>query len=130
MADQTDERARFCAHCGRPVVVPDAVYCKECGRPLPNTITLSNRWPWSHGIALVLSILPGLGHWYKGQFARGLVWFVIVSLLYSVAWPLGFVLHLICAANAALSSADSSRSRRTRHRRHTGSWLAPMATPR
>jgi hypothetical protein len=131
MPDLIDERARFCAYCGSPVVVPDAIYCKECGRALPNTVMLGERPPWSPGLAAALSVVPGLGHWYKGQSGRGIGWFIIVMLFYMAATPLGLTIHLICAANAAFRSTVRRYSDRAqRRRRRTRAKLVPMATGR
>jgi hypothetical protein len=106
MPERRIERARFCARCGSPVVVADAIYCKECGTELPHTVRLDGAMAWNPTTALILSVVPGLGHWYKRSPGRGTLWFLVVMLFYSGAWPLGFVMHLICAANAALNGAQ------------------------
>ena len=98
------EPPRFCARCGSPVVVVDAAYCKECGAPLASTVWLNHAMSWRPWTALLLSVLPGLGQWYKGQRLRGIIWFVVVLLFYSLQ-PVGLMLHIICAGNAALSGA-------------------------
>ena len=98
------EAPRFCSRCGSPVVVADAVYCKECGAPLAATVWLNRSISWRPATALMLSILPGLGHWYKGQRLRGVIWFLIVLAFYGLQ-PFGLMLHIICAGNAALSGA-------------------------
>ena len=54
-------------------------------------------------LALVLSIVPGVGHIYRGKPFKGILWFFFVMSAYTAAHPLGFLLHLICAANAAFS---------------------------
>jgi len=105
MPDRRTERPRFCAQCGAAVVVADANFCKNCGAPLTNTVWLNSNIWWRPGLAVVLSIVPGLGHWYKGERLRGLLWFLFVLMLYSNVTMLGFLLHLICAANAGLSGA-------------------------
>jgi hypothetical protein len=57
-------------------------------------------------MAAVLSIIPGLGHWYKRKRAPALLWFASVVLLLAFsAWPVGLLLWLICAANAGLGGA-------------------------
>jgi hypothetical protein len=98
------EPPRFCSRCGSPVVVSDAVYCKQCGAPLASTVWLNRDMTWRPWIALVLSIVPGLGHWYKGQIFRGIIWFFTVSCSYLLQ-PLGLMMHIICAGNAALGGA-------------------------
>jgi TM2 domain-containing membrane protein YozV len=56
-------------------------------------------------LALVLSIVPGVGQIYRGKPLRGILWFFGVSLAYGAGPPLGILIHLICAANAAFSDA-------------------------
>ncbi len=78
-------------------------------------------------LAAVLSIIPGLGHLYKGNPGRAVMWFLLVTFTYPLNPGLGLLLHFICAANAALKGAIeddafSSRLRpRHRRRRHRGS---------
>jgi hypothetical protein len=98
------EPPRFCARCGSPVVVVDASYCKECGAPLAATVWLNQAISWRPWTALLLSVLPGLGQWYKGQRLRGVIWFLVVLSFYGLQ-PVGLMLHIICACNAALSGA-------------------------
>ena len=56
-------------------------------------------------LALVLSIVPGVGHIYRGKPFRGIMWFFGVSFAYAMGPPLGILIHLVCAANAAFSGA-------------------------
>jgi hypothetical protein len=127
MPDQRIERPRFCAQCGSPVVVPDADFCKNCGAPLAHTVWFNSNIAWRPWVAVGLSTIPGLGHWYKGEPARGLLWFIFVMLLYSGNAPvLGFLLQLICACNAGLRGAiheeviaDSARHQVRRRRRRS-----------
>lgn len=86
-------------------MVADAGFCKECGAPLPDTVWLSPDLSWRPRRALTLSVVPGLGHWYKGARRRGVAWFFTVLFLYSFAFPLGLLMHLICASNAAFGGA-------------------------
>ena len=103
MPDSTIERARYCSQCGQPVTVTDAAFCKECGAPLAGTIWLSREITWRPGVAFALSIVPGVGHFYKRQPGRGVLWFLFEIFMY--ATPLGWIVHLICASNAALAGA-------------------------
>jgi hypothetical protein len=105
MPDSTIEKARYCSQCGQPVTVNDAIYCKECGAPLAGTIWLSHEITWRPFVAFALSIVPGLGHFYKSQPGRGVLWFLFVIYMYMAAPFLGWIVHLICASNAALSGA-------------------------
>ncbi len=93
--------ARFCPHCGRPVVVPDARYCKECGLRLPGAPAEEGAWSWRLGmVAVGLSAVPGLGHFYLGRTVRAAAWFLVVLLGYRLAFSLGLVLHAACAVGA------------------------------
>jgi hypothetical protein len=105
MPESTIERARYCSQCGQAVTVNDAVFCKECGAPLAGTIWLSHEITWRPFVAFALSIVPGLGHFYKRQPWRGMLWFLFVAYMYMAAPFLGWIMHLICAGNAALSGA-------------------------
>jgi hypothetical protein len=83
--------------------VDDANFCKECGAALRSSGWLNQEVSWRPLVALILSIIPGLGQLYKGCPWRALLWFGGVSIMYSAAPPIGLLLHLICAANATLS---------------------------
>ena len=54
-------------------------------------------------LALILSIVPGVGHIYRGKPFKGILWFLGSSFAYMVNPPLGIVIHMICAANAAFA---------------------------
>jgi hypothetical protein len=99
------EKPRFCSQCGQPIVVADARYCKSCGAPLTLSQLLLRNPGYSPVLALLLSIVPGVGQIYRGKPFKGILWFFGVTFWYGAAWPLGFVLHLICAANAAFAGA-------------------------
>jgi TM2 domain-containing membrane protein YozV len=105
MADTSAERARFCSQCGQPVMVDDAIFCKECGAPLAGTVWFRHDVTWHPFTALILSVFPGLGHWYKGQPRRAIIWFSAVVFFYVTAPVIGLLLHMICAGNAALAGA-------------------------
>jgi TM2 domain-containing membrane protein YozV len=102
MSDQRIERPRFCARCGSPLVVPDANFCKNCGAPLT---WFSHDIAWRPLLAMFLSVIPGLGQLYKGQPARGLLWFIFVMVFLVYATPIGVLLWMICAGNAAMAGA-------------------------
>jgi predicted amidophosphoribosyltransferase len=101
----TASNARFCSQCGQAVTVADATFCKECGAPLAGTVWLSHEITWRPFTAFALSVMPGLGHFYKCQRGRAVLWFFAVIYAYQTAPPLGLLLHLICAGNAALAGA-------------------------
>lgn len=99
------EPPRFCSRCGKPVVVGGARFCKECGATLPSTVILDQDNELNPWTALILSLIPGLGHWYKGLRKRALMWFVVVVLSYNILPAIGLIMHAICAVNAAIGGA-------------------------
>ena len=108
---QTPMAPRFCSSCGHPVVVGDARFCKDCGAALGGGLRLKHDLRWNPWIAAVLSFVPGLGQFYKGQHWHAVLWFVGVLLAYG-AGSFGVLLHLVCIANAALAGAiEFPRSR-------------------
>jgi NADH pyrophosphatase zinc ribbon domain/Family of unknown function (DUF6677) len=119
--DSGIEPARFCSRCGQPVVVADAQFCKECGAPLASTRIFVRDPGFNPVTAALLSIVPGLGHVYKGRPGRGAAWFFAVLIAYGTGPQLGILIHVVCAVNAAVKGAvagDDSRPRhRHRHRR-------------
>jgi len=125
MADTGSERARFCSQCGQPVTVADALFCKECGAALSGTVWLRHDVTWHQFTALVLSVFPGLGHWYKGQPRRAIIWFLCVAFFYASAPVIGVLLHAICAGNAALAGAIREEAiSRARQRTRAGGFSA------
>lgn len=95
---------RFCSNCGHPVVVGDARFCKDCGAALATGLHLKRDLKWNPWIAVALSLIPGLGQFYKGQHLYAVLWLVGVVIAYA-AGPIGLVLHLICLVNAGLAGA-------------------------
>ncbi len=83
-------------------MVEGAAFCKECGAPLEGTGLIRREVGIRPVIAFVLSVIPGLGHIYQGHPWRGIVWFFAIVIAYTASQPLGFLLHLVCAANAAV----------------------------
>jgi hypothetical protein len=102
---ERDSRPRFCSQCGERLCVNDANFCKQCGAPLGPSSWLSQEVTWRPLVALILSVIPGLGQLYKGHPWRALLWFGAVTIMYSSAPPIGFLLHVICAANAVLGGS-------------------------
>lgn len=119
MPEARTARPRFCSQCGAAVVVADASFCKECGAPLPSTVWLDPHDTWRPRSLALLSLVPGLGHWWKGQRIRGVAWFFTVLFFYAFPAPIGLLMHMICAGNAAFGSAlraDTLTGRRGRRR--------------
>jgi hypothetical protein len=129
MPEPAIERARYCSQCGQPVTVADAAFCKECGAALAGTVWLRREITWRPFVAFVLSIVPGLGHLYKRQTVRGIFWFMFVIYMYTAAPPLGWILHLICASNAALSGAIKEEAL-SRTMRNTPRGFSATTRPR
>src|ERR1700751_3574626 len=76
----------------------DTMPCPYCGTPLPKDAQACNRCDWtreattpgdpkaSDAMAILLSIIPGLGHIYKGHRAMGaFIMFLITPLAISFA---------------------------------------------
>jgi len=109
MADTATTRPRFCSQCGQPVTVAEAVFCKQCGAKLG-----AARWLGDMAspavIAVVLSVVPGLGHFYAGRTGRAIGWFFGALWAYDISPSLGVLIHLVCAVSAARAAAlDAER---------------------
>src|SRR5260370_32464733 len=102
MPDVGIERPRFCSQCGQPVTVADAVFCKECGAPLAVTAWFSHDISWRPWIALLLSVVPGLGHFYKAQAGGGIACLVALVFFLMRPPPLGFIFYILLAFNASI----------------------------
>lgn len=100
---QVSKRAEACPHCGAPIAsartkVPPRVAA------VPTITAPTTTRAWNPGIAAVLSFfIPGLGLLYRGEFGSALVFFLVVSFLYTmgvIAHPfwflLGLAFHGIC----------------------------------
>jgi TM2 domain-containing membrane protein YozV len=104
VAEADFEKPRFCSRCGQPIVVAEASFCKSCGAPVTQ-FPLMRRNVFNPVLALILSIVPGVGHIYRGKPFKGIMWFFFVSIAYGMGAPFGILIHIICAANAAFSDA-------------------------
>jgi hypothetical protein len=108
MADTGTTRACFCSQCGQPVVVADAVFCKQCGARLGSGWLADLSSPAL--LAFVLSVVPGLGHFYAGRTGRAVGWFFGAVLAYGTSASLGLLIHLVCAVSAARAATlDAER---------------------
>jgi Uncharacterised protein family UPF0547 len=80
-----------CPQCGRQLPA-DAVECHDCGWKRDTDVTAEGKA--SDAFAVLLSIIPGLGHVYKGHTMVGL-------LLIFVATPMAMGLALLAATATA-----------------------------
>src|ERR1700745_3764119 len=88
----------------------DKMPCPYCGHLLPKDATRCEQCDWTRGatetaegkasdaVAVLLSIIPGLGHIYKGHILAGFLWmagavpvgiFVLLAAFASAGWGLG-----------------------------------------
>jgi ribosomal protein L40E len=89
----------------------DKMACPYCGHLLPKDAQKCDRCDWTRGattetaegkasdaVAVILSIIPGLGHIYKGHKLVGFLWmfgaipvgiFVLLAAFASAGWGLG-----------------------------------------
>jgi hypothetical protein len=103
--DPQFEEPRFCSRCGQAIVVAEARFCKACGAPLERFPLLRHDPGYSPLVALLLSVVPGVGQIYRGKPFKGIFWFFGVMFWWAAAPPLGLLLHIVCAANAAFAGA-------------------------
>ena len=104
------------------------MHCPYCGHPLPKDAEHCDRCDWARGatetaegkasdaIAVIFSIIPGLGHIYKGHKLAGFLWmlgaipvgiFVLLAAFASAGWGLGlFFFYLIAVMLHAYAVDD------------------------
>jgi len=106
----------------------DQMPCPYCGHLLSKDATRCDRCDWTRGatetaegkasdaIAVIFSIIPGLGHIYKGHKLAGFLWmfgaipvgiFVLLAAFASAGWGLGlFFFYLIAVMLHAYAVDD------------------------
>ena len=106
----------------------DTMACPYCGHLLPKDATKCDRCDWMRGatetaegkasdaVAVIFSIIPGLGHIYKGHKLVGFLWmfgaipvgiFVLLAAFASAGWGLGlFFFYLIAVMLHAYAVDD------------------------
>jgi hypothetical protein len=106
----------------------DKMPCPFCGHLLPKDAQSCDRCDWtrsatetaegkaSDAIAVIFSIIPGLGHIYKGHKLAGFLWmfgaipvgiFVLLAAFASAGWGLGlFFFYLIAVMLHAYAVHD------------------------
>jgi ribosomal protein L40E len=106
----------------------DEVLCRRCGTSMLELFrpSATRRVPRDRRVALALSLLPGLGHWYAGAAGQGLarlalfLWWLAVAAAVRSRPEAAFLLVKGCFAGAALalwvlSALDAERlARRAR----------------
>ena len=96
----------------------DKMPCPYCGHLLPRNAQRCDRCDWVRGathtaegkasdaVAVMFSIIPGLGHIYKGHILAGLLWmigaipvgiFVFLAAFASAGWGLGLFFFYLAA---------------------------------
>jgi TM2 domain-containing membrane protein YozV len=113
MTETGTTRARFCSQCGHAVTVAEAAFCKQCGARLGVAGWLSDLSSPAL-IAFVLSVVPGLGHFYAGRTGRAIGWFFGVLFAYGISSSLGVLIHLLCAVSAARAATLDAERRGSR----------------
>jgi hypothetical protein len=96
-------------------MVAEAVYCKQCGARLGVAGWLGELSSPAV-IAFVLSVVPGLGHFYAGRTGRAIAWFFGTLFAYS-SLSLGVLIHLVCAVSAARAATLDAERRGLRSAR-------------
>jgi TM2 domain-containing membrane protein YozV len=97
----------------------DEMPCPYCGHLLPKGAERCDHCDWIRGasetaegkasdaVAVLFSIVPGLGHIYKGHILAGLLWmigaipvgiFVFLAAFASAGWGLGLFFFYLAAA--------------------------------
>lgn len=84
-------------------MVAQAGFCKNCGAAIARPTLLRREPRFSPAAAAALSIVPGAGQAYRGKPVRGMLWFFGVLIAYGMGTPLGILMHMICASNAAFA---------------------------
>ena len=103
--------------------------CPQCGHLLPKDAERCDRCDWTHAasetaegkasdaVAVLFSIIPGLGHIYKGHIMAGFLWmagaipvgiFVLLAAFASAGWGLGLFFFYL---GAVMLHAYSVRDR-------------------
>src|SRR5205823_14998515 len=111
-ASSTGDKMR-CPCCGH-LLPKDAQRCDRCGWTRDATETAEGNA--SDAIAVIFSIIPGLGHIYKGHKLAGFLWmfgaipvgiFVLLAAFASAGWGLGlFFFYLIAVMLHAYAVDD------------------------
>ena len=96
----------------------DKLSCPYCGHPLPKDAERCDHCDWERSatqmeegkasdmVAVLFSVIPGLGHIYKGHMLAGILWmlgaipvgiFVFLAAFASAGWGLGLFFFYLAA---------------------------------
>ena len=116
----------------------DKMPCPYCGHLLPKDAERCDHCDWVRGatqtaegkasdlVAVMFSIVPGLGHIYKGHIFAGLLWmlgaipvgiFVFLAAFASAGWGLGLFFFYFARSDASCLRDRRSRGAAERGRR-------------
>ena len=111
-ARQISDRAEMCPHCGYsegsvgPIPrADDLKRCPNCSELVRSEALVCRycRHKWGErggcGPAVLSLLVPGLGQVALGDYARGLIYFVLGAVFWAV-W-LGWIIHIIAAFDAS-----------------------------
>jgi TM2 domain-containing membrane protein YozV/predicted RNA-binding Zn-ribbon protein involved in translation (DUF1610 family) len=96
----------FCPDCGIKLPNLNAIVCPNCGGALSGRSNTS--MPTSNmqaeknsAIAVILSVIPGLGQIYNGQIGKGILFFIVAFILLFTSWLIvpGILLAILWIVN-------------------------------
>src|ERR1044072_8216268 len=112
---------------GTELVVGDKRACPQCGHLLPKDAERCDKCDWaraatetaegkaSDAVAVLFSIVPGLGHIYKGHILAGFLWmagaipvgiFVLLAAFASAGWGIWLFFFYLGAVMLHASAVD------------------------
>ncbi|HKM13541.1 MAG TPA: zinc ribbon domain-containing protein [Candidatus Methanomethylophilaceae archaeon] len=123
----------YCRKCGKDNP-DDAIFCKECGANLNGSEVVPQGTPYgsnnyhasalqkSTGIGIILSIIcVGFGHLYAGQISKGIILFIIFTVLMALSLVLYFpVLIALVMWIWGIYDVNNTINQYNQHIRNTG----------
>lgn len=95
---EINETAQFCEHCGNIISQNNAAQSQNADSTVENNISTSTGIVYHKNIfvAFILSlIVVGLGQIYNGQILKGIIFFIIISLIFGT---LGNIILLLISS--------------------------------